>query len=64
MIEIRYPFWQSGQSMADSGISVLELGIPGEAGHRFRSIPATHSDARRPPRIDPFMELKATLVKP
>jgi len=38
--------------------------IPIESGHRFRSIPATDSDARRPPRLDPFTELTATLVKP
>jgi len=30
----------------------------------FRTKPATHSDARRPPRLDPFTKLKVTLVKP
>jgi predicted RNase H-like nuclease (RuvC/YqgF family) len=40
------------------------MGIPDEAGHRFRTKAATDSDARRPPRLGPFTELKATLVKP
>jgi YD repeat-containing protein len=45
-------------------VAMTAGGVRYYLGWVFRTKPATDSDARRPPRLDAFTELRATLVKP